>query len=193
MSSEPDQLAAVFFVPRDGPDQPLSALLRAAGAREYGPTLPSGPQRMPCRWAGLPAYGYLVVRPAYQMLLIRFWQSDFLARLPADGDPLPLTVDPTLPLAETFRAACEALAPVAAFIVTHLDQADPAWLLGREPAVAAGDADSLLAAQVGLLYLSGALQRRLSRVPEPDRYDTLPVTAGLLVFAGSGDPYARWF
>ncbi len=138
-------------------------------------------------------YGYLVLRPAYGVLLIRFWQADFLALLPADVDPLPLSADPTLPLAETFRAACEALAPIAAFIVTHLDQADPEWLLAREPAVAAGDAASLLAAQVGLLYLSTALQRRLSCAPEPDRYDTLPVTAGLLVFAGSGDPFARWF
>jgi hypothetical protein len=193
MSSEPDQLAAVFFVPRNGSDQPLPLLLRAAGASASGPALPHGAQRMPCRWAGLPAHGYLVMRPAYQALLIRFGQADFLTLLPADADPLPLPADPTLPLAATFRAACETLAPTAAFIVTHLDQADPEWLLAREPAVVAGDADSLLAAQVGLLYLSATLQRRLSREPAPDRYDTLPVTAGLLVFAGSGDPYARWF
>ncbi len=193
MSMEPQHLAAAFFGPRHGPDRSLADLLQRAGATDCVPWTPApGQEWLGCRWAGLSCHAYVVDRPAYQVLVIRFWQSDFLALLPAE-DPLALAADPTLPLAEAFRAACVALVPVAAFLVTHLDQADPDWLMGREPAITAGDADDLLNEGLGLLYLSAALQRQLSNAPDPAKYDTLPVADGLLVFAGSGDAYSRWF
>ncbi|MCP2728754.1 hypothetical protein [Limnofasciculus baicalensis] len=104
---------------------------------------------------------------------------------------LPITSDPTLPIALVFKQACENLLPEAAFIATHIYDSELDWILDREWMILAKDATALADERFGLLYLNEEISQYWIHHPQRDERDNLPVASGKLVFAGRDD--LRWF
>src|SRR5688572_29383732 len=103
-------LGAAFFLPIAGGEPPVRVEEAARLAGVDGD-----------RWGSLAWRDLLVERLRWHDLFsITFRQYDFLDLLADDSDaPLPLVEDPALPFALAFRAACEALDPAAAVVVTR--------------------------------------------------------------------------
>lgn len=95
----------------------------------------------------------------------------------------------------TFREACLALAPVAAFLDTGAHFEDEAWVdrqgsrsfvLQLAPPVATRDPDALAQHRFSLLFLDGEMSKRLTAgLPWSDR-EEVEVPSGRLLFARSG-------
>jgi hypothetical protein len=108
----------------------------------------------------------------------------------SDGDDWPLAG-----YVRTFRDACLALAPRAAFLDTRAHFEDEAWVdrqgsrglvLELAHVVAAGDADALAQRRFSLLFLdTGMAGRWTFELPWADR-EEVEVPAGRLIFARSG-------
>jgi hypothetical protein len=103
--------------------------------------------------------------------------------------------DPVMAYVRTFRDACLALRPRAAFLDTQPHYEDEAWedkqgsrtyVLEQASLVAARDADALARRFFSLLYLDA--QMSAIWTPEPPGYprDMIEMSAGRLIFAGSG-------
>jgi hypothetical protein len=178
-------LAAAFFIARPGEPSPSEAelLARAGFVPDDGAEEGSG------RWAGMRCWASIESLPDHLVLLLRFRQSELLESVGDVEEEVPLEADGALELALRFGAACDALEPDAALVVTHLHQAEREWVLGREWMVLAKDAHSLLAEGVGLSYLHGSWPALATL--ELSGRDRLPSATGVLVFAGRGA--ARWW
>jgi len=108
-----------------------------------------------------------------------------------ETDPEDVEKDHAALLARAFRDACEKLHPEAAYFVTHLHQAEPLFLDGFYSLPKLADpANELYKSRIGMLYLDEALSRKLDVPPYVHVRDSLPVSQGLLVFAGKGAK--RW-
>jgi hypothetical protein len=192
MSVEQKRLAGVFFIPR-GRDLSIEELLRKAGAEDISaPSVSSDPSGLlDCKWAGMYCKASLDSLSKHQVLQIYFWQSSFLALLNEESADIPLERDGALPLALSFRDACEALSPEVAFLVTHQWQANRDVVLSREWKVLTKDANELANERFGLLYLDEDIGQYWTYIPRLDNRDSLPVSKGLLVFAGQGS--SRWY
>lgn len=183
MSTPRRRLAAVFFVPRDWPDD---ALLAAAGCSNR--LDPNADGVIDCRWTGMAAEAMVRVHEDHRIVRVTFWHSDLLARMSDDAD---LERDESMTVADSFAGACDALGASAAYLLTHPDQASWEWTLDREWAVIALEPNTLLDARPGLLYLSADLDRHRTPDPLRDDRDVLDADGGRLYFAGRG--VDRWF
>jgi hypothetical protein len=193
-------LAAAFFIPHRDRAVTLDELATTAGCEPY-PAPPRVDGLRVGRWAGLSARFRLISLPYHWVLVVYFLESEFHGIRVDDlsndefdrrrGADVPLDQDGSRILAFAFRDACNRLAPDAAFIVTHLWQAELQHLLGIEWMVLGHDGNSLVSEGFGLLYLGPEAKANLSlHLPEPDR-ETMPVERGCLIFAGRG--WNRWW
>jgi hypothetical protein len=172
------RVAAAFFLPA-GPES-ARQLLTAAGAVDVadGPTDISG--LIYCGWAGVAAQGVLDERGTQRLLVIFLPQSTFIAMLPGGAD-----------LLTAFTAACEALHPPVAVVVTHPHQADLDELWRLSGAVLEADAARLARERLGLLYVSDAIAAYQDGPWYTGDRETADAAGGTLVFAGQADQ--RWW
>lgn len=100
------------------------------------------------------------------------------------------TADASMPIAEAFRSACEALRPEAALFYTRPNEVEPEYIDAQYPKVLDLDGILLDESNPVLLYLDSEIGEHF-----PDAYragrDTLPACEGLLLFRGSGE--RRWW
>jgi hypothetical protein len=132
-------------------------------------------------------------RARHQILHIFFFRSSLLDRLgqePDNPDTVSVETDGARDLALSFERACLALAPEVAFMAVRRGQGDPDWTLTQEAAVLAQDAEALIAARFGLLYLNDSIGRYATPGAREVR-DQLSIGGGCLLFAGRG--WNRWF
>ena len=106
------------------------------------------------------------------------------------GADVPLDEDGALPLAIAVRAAAARAGAEVAMVVTHADQANPAWLRDRYWMVIARDPSALAGERFGLLYLDDELARGWVPPWPAGARDELPGAPGRAIFARSGA--ARW-
>jgi hypothetical protein len=97
----------------------------------------------------------------------------------------------------TFREACLALKPKAAFLDTHAHYEDEAWdnkqgsrdfVLKHAPLIASDDATALANELFSLLYLDNDMFAHWTPVPPWDDRDILELSTGRLLFASRGSP-----
>ncbi|MGB3636836.1 MAG: hypothetical protein WBA39_04490 [Rivularia sp. (in: cyanobacteria)] len=147
-------------------------------------------------WARLDQLEY------HNCLQIYFSMNHFLDLCPenTDDEDLPLEQDPLLPLAETFRNACEQLQAEVAFLDTHAHYADETWenkqgnrdwVINYYQMLLESDINQLADERFGLLYLSEYMNQLWDSNPVRDDRDIIPLSEGRLAFAGRGA--ARWF
>lgn len=200
------RLAAAFFILKEQEELPLETLenllCKAQATNIFTePSTASQPwNTVYCKWAGLThCTGYIHELSYHWLLYITFSHSQFLRLLPPEVDEIhpledcfvPLEADPTLPIAVTFKHACEALKPEVALIATHVYDGELNWILDREWMVLAKDATALADQHFGLLYLNEDISHNWLHHPLRDDRDSLPVASGQIVFAGRG--CWRWF
>lgn len=103
--------------------------------------------------------------------------------------------DPLLAYVHTFRDACLALNPRAAFLDAGAHYEDESWdnklgsrtfTLEQAPLVAAGDADALAGQFFSLLYLDTRMLANWSQESAELDRDVIELPRGKLIFAGSG-------
>lgn len=138
----------------------------------------------------------------HSCLQIYFSRNRFLDLCPdeADDENLSLEKDSRLPLAHTFRKACEQLQAEVAFFDTSAHYGDRAWenkqgnrdwIIDRYWMLLESDINALADEQFGLLYLNGYTNQLWDSDPLSEGRDTIPVSKGCLVFAVQGA--GRWF
>jgi hypothetical protein len=184
MSSPAKRLAAAFYLSLDTTRRGFPYLLAGASAIQSG----SG-DTSDCRWAGLNCEARLIHSAFYGILVISFWQSDFLRLL--DSNAHTTDPDATSSIAEAFRKACETLHPAFAFIATHLDQATEQWMVGLESSVLNHEANRLATQGLGMIYFDSEMDDHWTPHPTQEDRDSIPVTQGRLMFAGKGP--LHWF
>ncbi|HWO24379.1 MAG TPA: hypothetical protein VNO30_36795 [Kofleriaceae bacterium] len=109
--------------------------------------------------------------------------GDLLDRMGDDADR-------SMPVAEAFRDACEALRPEVALLYTRPDEVEPEYLDAQYPKVLGLDGILLDQSNPVLLYMSSELAAYFPEAYRVGR-DALPVTDGLLLFRGTGAH--RWW
>jgi hypothetical protein len=100
------------------------------------------------------------------------------------------TAADSMPIAEAFRGACEALQPEAALLYTRPNEVDPKYIDAQYPKVLGLDGILLDESHPALLYLGTELAQHFPPAYRAGR-DSLPVTDGLLLSHGSGA--RRWW
>ena len=180
------KLAAAWFIPRTTGERAFAELAEAAGTQDLF-LADSHPDPLHGSWAGMEDCSLrLDVLKHHYCLQIYFWLSAFPERTQG-----PVEQDGAIRVAYAFRKACEQLRAEAAFIVTHLDQANPSYILDQYRDVLGMNANILVNRHFGLLYLSADLVSAMDAGARLSGRDTLPVLDGLLVFSGQGG--ARWY
>jgi hypothetical protein len=96
----------------------------------------------------------------------------------------------SIPIAEAFRGACEALRPDAALLYTRPDEVEPEYVDAQYPKVLGLDGILLDESNPALLYLDTELAQHFPAAYRTGR-DSLPVSHGLLLFRGTGA--RRWW
>jgi len=167
------QLAAAFVLPPTSGS--VRELLAKAGATDIDDAPRDASGLVYCTWAGMTCQGYAEDR----LLVIFFAQTAFLTLLPADE------------VAGAFVTACARLAPDAAVIVTHPDQADIDELRRLRGVILEADAERVAAQRPGLLYVSEKLDEYQNDVWFVGDREEVPVPHGRLIFAGLGEK--RWW
>ncbi|MBD2202615.1 hypothetical protein H6G33_12205 [Calothrix sp. FACHB-1219] len=146
-------------------------------------------------WARLDRLEY------HNCLQIYFSQDHFLDLIPnlPDNQNLPLEEDPLLPLAYTFRDACEKIPAEVAFVDTHAHYGDEAWenkqgnkdwIINYYLMLLELNVNALADERFGLLYLNYYMNQLWDSNTLRDDRDMIPISEGRLVFAGRGT--ARW-
>ncbi|MEH2064496.1 MAG: hypothetical protein V7K50_19915 [Nostoc sp.] len=146
-------------------------------------------------WARLDRIEY------HNCLQIYFSMNHFLDLIPElpDDQNLPLKEDPLLPLAYTFRNACEKLQAEVAFVDTHAHYGDEAWenkqgnrdwIINYYWMLLESNVNALADERFGLLYLNEYMNQLWDSNPVRDDRDIIPLSQGRLAFAGRGS--ARW-
>jgi hypothetical protein len=188
MSVERKRLWAVFYL-RDenvGTSYDPLELAKAAGARECKLGSEAHPS-VSCVWDSLRCEVLLIKGIVLRIMVISFWQSDFL-RMITDDEGLGSSENL---LTAEFRNACEALRPIVAFLAVHLDQATYEYVIDRELWVLNKEANRFVSEGLGLLYFSPDVDELAtpSKLQQDREYVT--IANGRLMFAGSGK--SRWF
>ena len=96
----------------------------------------------------------------------------------------------SMPIAEAFRGACEALRPDAALLYTRPNEVEPEYIDAQYPKVLGLDGILLDESNPALLYLDTELAQHFPAAYRTGR-ESLPVTHGLLLFHGTGA--RRWW
>ena len=96
----------------------------------------------------------------------------------------------SMPIAEAFRGACEALRPEAALLYTRPNEVEPEYIDAQYPKVLGLDGILLDESSPALLYLDSELVQHFPAAYCSGR-DRLPVSHGLLLFRGTGA--RRWW
>ncbi len=96
----------------------------------------------------------------------------------------------SMPIAEAFRAACEALQPEVALFYTRPNEIEPEYIDAQYPKVLGLDGILLDESNPALLYLDAELSEHFPAAYR-SRRDSLPVSHGLLLFRGTGA--RRWW
>jgi hypothetical protein len=96
----------------------------------------------------------------------------------------------SMPIAEAFRDACEALRPEAALLYTRPNEVEPEYIDAQYPKVLGLDGILLDESYPALLYLATEIAQYFPAAYRTGR-DSLPVSAGLLLFRGTGA--RRWW
>lgn len=174
-------LSAVFWIPKGEEQSPPDRLLAACGAQlsSLGADDLTGLREV--EWAGLFARATIVELPYHKLLKIFIRQTDFLELVEIEPDQHPIV--------RQFCHCCRELGAEVAFVLTHLDQAEPERILDTEWMVLSRDANVLVRERFGLLYLDRSLASEIT-VPVGDR-DRLACGDGMLVFSHAGDK--RWY
>lgn len=120
-------------------------------------------------------------------------EDDFIALREAHEarQPVPLAADGALSLAQEVRRVAVRAGAMAAVVITHPDQATPAWLREHEWMVSANDAISLAGEYVGLLWLADVPDSEWAAVALRAGRDELPDGPGRTLFAGR--EWSRWY
>jgi hypothetical protein len=186
------RLAAVFFIPLTVGERSIEQLGLAAGVADPF-TVEWHPIPLHCRWAAMEdSCARLDVLEHHYCFQIYFWLSAFFELRQHRDDPdLPVEQDGAIEVAYAFRDACVRLPAEVGFIVSHLDQANPEYILDQYTDVLGMNADALASTHFGLLYLSEALVYSMNGIARLDGRETIPASSGRLVFSGKGAN--RWF
>ncbi len=96
----------------------------------------------------------------------------------------------SMPVAEAFRDACEALRPDTALLYVRPSEVEPEYLAAQYPNVLGLDGILLDESNPALLYLDAELAEHFPAAYRSGR-DSLPVSHGLLLFRGTGG--RRWW
>jgi hypothetical protein len=96
----------------------------------------------------------------------------------------------SMPIAEAFRGACEALRPEVALLYTRPDEVEPEYIDAQYPKVLGLDGILLDESNPALLYFDAELVPHFPAAYRRGR-DSLPVSHGLLLFRGTGA--RRWW
>jgi hypothetical protein len=183
------RLAAAFFIPRPDREWSLEQLAQTAGIEDPF-IVTSHPYPLHGRWAGMEdSLVRLDILQFHYCFQIYFWLSAFF-ELGDKQDNSDSQQDGTLQVAYKFRDACSHLRAQVAFIVSHLDQAEPDYILDKYTDVLGMSGNALVNAHYGLLYLNQDMMDSLNSGALLSSRDSLQVTNGLLVFSGSGAK--RW-
>ena len=185
-------LAAAFFIPKENrqQNQPIEALLQKAGAINIQRTAPD--RMIECQWARMACQAYTHNElTSHQLFVIQFMQSVFLGRgkYSEQENNLPLEKDGNLKLVLTFRDACEVLKPEVAYIATHTYDAEFESIVKNIERIESYNAIEI-AGDAGLLYMRGIIADCLVDPPPEYMPDKMPVSEGVLIFAGTGN--SRW-
>jgi len=146
-------------------------------------------------WARLDRLEY------HSCLQIYFSMNHFLDLIPElpDDQNLPLEEDPLLPLAYTFRDACEKLPAEVAFVDTHAHYGDESWenkqgnrdwIINHYWMLLESNVNALADERFGLLYLNEYMNQLWDSNSLRGDRDIIPLSQGRLAFAGRGA--ARW-
>ncbi|MBD2504563.1 hypothetical protein [Anabaena azotica] len=146
-------------------------------------------------WARLDRLEY------HNCLQIYFSMNHFLDLIPElpDDQNLLLEEDPLLPLAYTFRDACEKLPAEVAFVDTHAHYGDESWenkqgnrdwIINHYWMLLESNVNALADERFGLLYLNEYMNQLWDSNSLRDDRDIIPLSQGRLAFAGRG--VARW-
>jgi len=186
------RLAAAFFIPGEMSGGALEVVAKKAGMDKLF-TVPWHPVTLHGRWAGMEDCCVSVdVLDHHDCLQIYFWLSDFFElRGLCNDSSLPLDRDGALPVAYVFRDACLSINAEVAFMITHLDQASPNYILNEYKDILAMNGNILINRHFGMLYLNEDIALGLDDGALLAGLDAIPTSTGILVFAGTGA--SRWF
>jgi hypothetical protein len=206
-------LVAAFFLECESNDCSFEQLVTMAGMKNlqnlsedeklglgiYDPTL----KVIYGKWGAFEdAWARLDQLEYHNCLQIYFSMNHFLdiCSEKANNENLPLEQDPLLPLAETFRNACEQLQAEVAFLDTHAHYGDETWenrqgnrnwVINYYSMLLESSINELADERFGLLYLNEDMNQLWDSNPVRDERDMIPMRHGRLAFAGRGS--ARWF
>lgn len=190
------ELCAAFFLERSHDGERPEDLLKRAGATSTWTWQPSGETLIPlgeiryAEWGGLRCEVWIRDLQHLRVLAFVYPQGAFLELFDVDGATL-IERDGALAFTDTFRDACAALTPAAAFVITSPRSDLDAFVAEQESAVVTLDELALLKAPFGLVYLSESLAAGVDPLLGLDPREELPVPGGRAFFAGAGDQ--RWW
>jgi hypothetical protein len=179
------RMAAIFYIPLPAREAPpaLEDLATRAGLER----IHHEPGTVPAIYGN---WGVMEsVRAVRQVLALHVCLqlfphlSDLLDRQSSDAAD-------SMTIAESFRAACEALRPDAALFYTRPNEVEPEYIDAVYPKVLGLDGILLDESNPALLYLDSELLLHFPAVYRSGR-DRLPVSHGLLLFRGAGA--RRWW
>lgn len=178
--------AAVYWLlPPAIRDLALTELCPMVGASELAVGLRPG--ECDCRWSGMRCIARRRESAGAELLELQFWQSEVLQQLTLGG--VSLEEDPLLPMAHSFRDACERLAVDAAFIRVRLSHREPALLETFVRDVAVADINALCDELHAALFVADGLgDFPFERLVERECLDT---PSGMILFAGRDE--GRWY
>jgi hypothetical protein len=199
-------IVSAFYLPA-AVDDDLAGLVRRAGMTDIAPLDETARGGLGFHDPDRPVLGgtwdtyrltWAIVDDAEGLRILQLYSQAALffdavtesAHANADEDDWPLAG-----YVRTFREACLALAPIAAFLDTRAHFEDEAWVdrqgsrsfvLERAPMVAACDADALAQRRFSLLYFDSRTSKCLTwGHPWSDR-EEVEMPSGRLLFARSG-------
>jgi hypothetical protein len=199
-------IVSAFYLP-PAVDDDLAGLVRRAGMTDFAPfdetvsgslgfhdadrpVLGGTWDAFGATWAIVDDAEGLRILQLYSQAALFFDAEREIADAKADEDDWPLAG-----YLRTFREACLALAPIAAFLDTRAHFEDEAWVdrqgsrrfvLELAPMAAACNADALAQRRFSLLYLDGRTSKGLTPgLPWSDR-EEVEMPSGRLLFARSG-------
>jgi hypothetical protein len=170
--------AIVLYLPKNGPGTIEEIVIKFGGKR----TRRNDSGRLLVEWRDLMPKASLEERAEHRLLRLDMSRNALYEHIARDDGQ---------EVAEAFRDGCEALKPDVAMFLSWTFQADPEWIDPQYRAILTYDANELVDARVGVLYLGAELARFVT-APEVRIADRarLPVSEGLLVFANR--PPRRW-
>ena len=178
------KLAAVFFI--DHGELTLEKYLEKSGAVDILP-IAGETNTMSFLWAGWHCTGTLESAFSYRILIIYFWQLDFLKHFHTDGKVL--RDDGLNDLLKSFTNACIQLKPLVAFIGSQVWEAEFGFIAKRASTVMKDNFESLLEDFFGVLFLQEKIYNSIDPFYYQDR-DVIHIGLGYIVFAGQSN--TRW-